>query len=76
MINISKPHIGDEEKAAVLQVLDSGQLAQGPRVKEFEEKFAAWCGTARSRKETCRQSRWVRWACSMIRLTSFRCISS
>ena len=45
MINISKPHIGDEEKAAVLQVLDSGQLAQGPRVKEFEEKFAAWCGT-------------------------------
>jgi perosamine synthetase len=44
MIHISKPQIGDEEKAAVLQVLDSGQLAQGPRVKEFEERFAAWSG--------------------------------
>ncbi len=44
MISISQPHIGDEEKAAVLQVLGSGQLAQGPRVKEFEEQFAAWAG--------------------------------
>ncbi len=44
MINISKPHIGDDEKAAVMQVLDSGQLAQGPRVKEFENQFATWCG--------------------------------
>ncbi len=45
MINISKPQIGEDEKAAVMQVLDSGQLAQGPRVKEFENQFAAWCGT-------------------------------
>ena len=45
MINISQPHIGEEEKAAVLKVLESGQLAQGPRVKEFEEQFAAWSGT-------------------------------
>jgi dTDP-4-amino-4,6-dideoxygalactose transaminase len=42
MINISKPQIGEDEKAAVMQVLDSGQLAQGPRVKEFENQFAAW----------------------------------
>jgi len=44
MINISRPQIGEEEKAAVMQVLDSGQLAQGPKVKEFENQFAAWCG--------------------------------
>jgi len=44
MIPIARPLIGDEEKAAVLAVLDSGQLAQGPRVREFEEQFARWCG--------------------------------
>ncbi|HLO14232.1 MAG TPA: DegT/DnrJ/EryC1/StrS family aminotransferase [Anaerolineales bacterium] len=45
MINIAKPMIGIEEKQAVLEVLDSGVLAQGPRVKAFEEAFAASCGT-------------------------------
>jgi perosamine synthetase len=44
MIPISRPQIGDEEKAAVLAVLESGQLAQGPRVHEFEERFAAMVG--------------------------------
>ncbi len=44
MIRISEPLIGEEEKAAVIAVLESGQLAQGPRVEEFEEKFAALCG--------------------------------
>lgn len=44
MINIAKPLIDDEEKQAVLEVLDSGILAQGPRVKAFEEAFAAMCG--------------------------------
>ncbi len=43
MIPISKPFIGDEEKAAVMAVLDSGMLAQGPRVAEFERRFAALC---------------------------------
>jgi len=43
MINIAKPLIGSEEKQAVLDVLDSGILAQGPRVKAFEEAFAAMC---------------------------------
>lgn len=45
MIHIAKPMIGDEEKRAVLEVLDSGIIAQGPRVKAFEEAFAAMCGT-------------------------------
>lgn len=44
MINIAKPMIGPEEKQAVLEVLDSGIIAQGPRVKAFEEAFAAMCG--------------------------------
>lgn len=44
MISIAKPMVGDEEKKAVLNVLDSGILAQGKRVKEFEEKFAEYIG--------------------------------
>jgi perosamine synthetase len=44
MIHIAKPLIGDEEKQAVLEVLDSGIIAQGPRVKAFEEAFADMCG--------------------------------
>ena len=46
MISIASPLIGDEEKQAVLEVLDSGMLAQGPRVKAFEEAFAAMCGVS------------------------------
>jgi dTDP-4-amino-4,6-dideoxygalactose transaminase len=43
MINMAKPQIGDEEKRAVMEVLDSGMIAQGPRVKAFEEAFAKMC---------------------------------
>lgn len=46
MISIAQPLIGEEEKQAVLQVLDSGILAQGPRVQAFEQAFAAMCGVA------------------------------
>lgn len=44
-IPISKPWIGQEEKTAVLEVLDSGILAQGPRVAALEEAFAHVHGT-------------------------------
>ena len=44
MISIAKPLIEMEEKQAVLEVLDSGMLAQGPRVRAFEKAFAAFCG--------------------------------
>jgi len=44
MIPMAKPLIGEEEKQAVLQVLDSGILAQGPRVAAFEKAFAEACG--------------------------------
>jgi perosamine synthetase len=43
-IPIARPLIEEEEKAAVLAVLESGQLAQGPQVAAFEEEFAAFCG--------------------------------
>ena len=45
MIPIAKPMIGEEEKEAVLEVLDSGMLAQGDKVKAFEEAFASYIGT-------------------------------
>lgn len=44
MIPISKPFIGEAEKQAVLEVLESGMLVQGPRTARLEEKFAAACG--------------------------------
>jgi perosamine synthetase len=44
MIPISKPTIGEAEKQAVMEVLDSGMLAQGPRTAKFEERFAQVCG--------------------------------
>ena len=44
MIYMAKPQIGDDEKQAVMEVLDSGMIAQGPRVKAFEEAFAEMCG--------------------------------
>jgi len=43
-IPIASPQIGPEEKNAVMAVLDSGQLAQGPVTADFERAFAQWCG--------------------------------
>jgi perosamine synthetase len=43
MISIATPLVGFEEKQAVLEVLASGQLAQGRRVAAFEQRFAAIC---------------------------------
>jgi len=44
MIPIAKPIIGEEEKEAILEVIASGQLVQGTKVHEFEERFAELCG--------------------------------
>src|SRR5438445_12938221 len=40
MIPIARPILGEEELAAVREVLASGMLAQGPKVKAFEAAFA------------------------------------
>jgi perosamine synthetase len=45
MITIASPIIEQEEIKAVNDVLTSGMLAQGPKVAELEEAFAAYCGT-------------------------------
>jgi len=41
-IHFGRPIIGEEEKNAVLNVLDSPILVHGPRSKEFENSFAAY----------------------------------
>jgi len=46
MIPIAKPIIGEEEKAAVLEVLNSGMISQGNKVEEFESRFAEFTGTS------------------------------
>ncbi len=42
-VPMARPIIGEEEKSAVLAVLDSGNLAQGEKVAEFEQAFAGYC---------------------------------
>ena len=43
-VPIAKPIIGEEEIENVVEVLKSGMIAQGPKVEEFEQKFAQWVG--------------------------------
>lgn len=45
MIPIANPIIEDDEIQEVVKVLKSGFIAQGPKVAEFEEKFADYVGT-------------------------------
>ena len=44
MIPIAKPNLGEEERRAVIEVLDSGRFAQGAKVAEFEKRFAEYVG--------------------------------
>ncbi|MHB8811620.1 MAG: DegT/DnrJ/EryC1/StrS family aminotransferase, partial [Desulfobulbaceae bacterium] len=46
MIPVAKPLLGEEEAAAARDAILSGWVAQGPRVKQFEESFAAYVGAA------------------------------
>ncbi len=44
MIPHSRPSLGEEEKKAVREVLDSLYIAQGPKTEEFEKRMAAFIG--------------------------------
>lgn len=44
MIPIAKPLIAQEEMDGVMEVMRSGMIAEGPRVKEFEDTFAKYIG--------------------------------
>jgi perosamine synthetase len=44
VIPIARPQLGVEEEIAVLDVMRSGALAQGARVRDFEEAFAQTMG--------------------------------
>lgn len=46
MMPIAKPLLGEEEARASSEAILSGWVTQGPRVKQFEEAFAAFTGAA------------------------------
>ena len=45
MIYTAKPLISEEEIKAVSEVLNSGMIAAGKKVKEFEKEFSSYIGT-------------------------------
>jgi dTDP-4-amino-4,6-dideoxygalactose transaminase len=45
-IRLARPDVGEEELAAVSEVVNSGQLTMGPKVDEFEAALARAVGTA------------------------------
>ena len=45
MIPVMRPWLGKEEAEAAAEAVASGWVSQGPRVREFEEAFAAAIGT-------------------------------
>jgi dTDP-4-amino-4,6-dideoxygalactose transaminase len=46
-IDFSPPDITESEIQAVADALRSGWITTGPRVGQFEQELASWCGTAR-----------------------------
>lgn len=42
MVHVGEFIIGDEEKKAILDVLDSGRITEGANVREFEKAFAKY----------------------------------
>ncbi len=47
-ISVAYPAIGDEEIAAVADVMRSGMIASGPAVTRFEQAFSGYCGADHS----------------------------
>ena len=47
MIPLARLDVGPRERELVLETLDSGRLALGPRLGEFESALASWLGVGR-----------------------------
>ncbi|MEW6295742.1 MAG: DegT/DnrJ/EryC1/StrS family aminotransferase [Candidatus Diapherotrites archaeon] len=45
LIKVGEFVLGEEEKKAVNEVLDSGWVSEGPKTREFEEKWSQFVGT-------------------------------
>jgi dTDP-4-amino-4,6-dideoxygalactose transaminase len=43
MISLADPVFGQAERDAVMSVMESGMVADGPEVRQFEDEFAAYC---------------------------------
>lgn len=43
-IRLAKPYFDEREIIEIRKVLESGWVAQGPQVKQFEQEFADYCG--------------------------------
>lgn len=43
-VPVARPSFGEAEETAVLEALRSGWVSQGPKVGEFEKRFAAYVG--------------------------------
>lgn len=43
-IEVAKPYLDDQEQKAVAEVIASGWVSQGPKVREFEAVFAEYVG--------------------------------
>ncbi len=43
-IPFTRPAIGEEEKRAVREILESGWITYGRYYNQFEEKFRSYCG--------------------------------
>ena len=61
-IQFSPPDIGNAEKNAVLEALDSGWITTGPLTKEFECAISTWAGT---KKTACLSSATAALECAL-----------
>tara|TARA_B000000475_G_scaffold272126_1_gene272057 strand:+ start:4479 stop:5687 length:1209 start_codon:yes stop_codon:yes gene_type:complete len=48
ILPLADDSFGEEERHAMLSVIDSGKYTMGERVEEFEEAFSNWVGTSHS----------------------------
>jgi len=44
-VSVGDFRIGDGERVAIMNVLDSGRISEGEKVREFEKEFAKFIGT-------------------------------